>query len=227
MGWLIALGIALLLVAGLAIHDLFQRKHSILRNFPVIGHGRYFLNELGPKLRQYIVAGNNEERPFTRDQRHWVYRSAAKANNYFGFGTDNDLENSSSYLIIKQSAFPLCDACDGEPGYDPKYRIPCAKVLGAARERAKAFRPDSIINVSAMSYGSLSSVAVEAINRGCKIAGCLQNTGEGGVSPLHHNHGGKLIWQLGTGYYGARQANGRFDEKLFIDTCQSFPSTLR
>ena len=223
MYWLIGLGILLLLIVALAIHDLFQTRHPILRNFPVVGHARYFLEELGPKIRQYIVAGNNEERPFTRDQRHWVYRSADKENNYFGFGTDNDIENASSYLIIKQTAFPLSDPRSGAPDYDPTYRIPCAKTLGESRGRAKAFRPNSIINVSAMSYGSLSSAAVEAINRGCKIAGCIQNTGEGGVSPVHHNHGGDLIWQLGTGYYGARQANGRFDEKLFVDTCAAFP----
>lgn len=223
MGWLIALGVFLFLVIAVAAHDLIQKKHPILRNFPVIGHGRYALEELGPKLRQYIVAGNNEERPFSRDQRQWIYRSAANGNNYFGFGTDNDLENSSSYLIIKQSPFPICDVRPDDPAYDPTYRVPCAKVLGAARGRAKAFRPNSIINVSAMSYGSLSAAAVEAINRGCKIAGCTHNTGEGGVSPEHHDHGGDLIWQLGTGYYGARTPQGRFDETLFRDTCQKFP----
>lgn len=222
MGWLIAFGVVLLIVIAVAIHDLTQRRHPILRNFPVIGHGREFLENLGPKLRQYIVAGNDEERPFTRDQRHWVYRSADKENNYFGFGTDNDIENAAGYLIIKQSEFPTLDARKGDPDYDPGYRIPCAKIIGAARQRSHAFRPQSIINVSAMSYGSLSSAAVHAINAGCKIAGCLQNTGEGGVS-RHHDHGGDLIWQLGTGYYGARQSNGRFDEKLFTDTCQQFP----
>ena len=106
MGWLIALGIIVFLVLAVAAHDLLQKRHSILRNFPVIGHGRYALEELGPKLRQYIVAGNDEERPFTRDQRNWVYRSAAKTNNYFGFGTDNDVENATSYLIIKQIDIP-------------------------------------------------------------------------------------------------------------------------
>ena len=220
-GW-IALGILLLVIAVIIIHDLVQTRHPILRNYPLVGHGRHLLEELGPKLRQYIVANNNEERPFNRDQRHWIYRSADKENNYFGFGTDNDLETAPSYLIIKQSAFPITDAVQGEADYDPHYRIPCAKVMGRARSRAKAFRPDSIINVSAMSYGSLSAAAVEAINRGCQLAGCLQNTGEGGVSP-HHGHGGELIWQLGTGYFGARQANGRFDEQLLADTCQQFP----
>jgi glutamate synthase domain-containing protein 2 len=222
VGWLIGLGIILIPLVAIAIHDVFQKRHPILRNFPVIGHGRYLLEELGPKLRQYIVAGNNEERPFTRDQRNWVYRSADKENNYFGFGTDNDLENSPNYLIIKQASFPVVDALPNEKHYDPKYRIPCAKILGGYRNRPKAFRPASVVNISAMSYGSLSAAAVEAMNRGCALAGCLQNTGEGGVSP-HHEHGGELIWQLGTGYYGARNAAGRFDEKLFVETCQAYP----
>ena len=221
MGWLIGLGIILVLLIALAIHDLFQKRHPILRNFPVVGHGRYFLEELGPKLRQYIVAGNDEERPFTRDQRNWVYRSSDKENNYFGFGTDNDLENSPNYLIVKQTSFPVHDIQPDDPKYDPLYRIPAAKILGGPRERKHAFRPESIVNISAMSYGSLSAAAVEAMNRGAMIAGCMQNTGEGGVSP-HHGHGGNLVWQLGTGYYGARQSNGRFDESLFIETCDKY-----
>jgi glutamate synthase domain-containing protein 2 len=84
-------------VAAVAARDLLQREHTLLRNFPVIGHARYLLEEIGPELRQYLVAGNNEERPFTRDQRRWVYASAKKANNYFGFGTDNDLEYTAGY----------------------------------------------------------------------------------------------------------------------------------
>ena len=203
MAWLIGLGILALIVIAVAIHDLLQTRDPILRNFPVVGHGRHVLQELGPKLRQYIVANNNEERPFSRDQRDWIYRSADKSNNYFGFGTDNDLENANGYLIIKQTTFPVLDTQPNDSAYDPNYSIPCAKVLGQFRNRAKAFRPNSIINISAMSYGSLSGAAVQAINRGCKISDCMHNTGEGGIAP-HHGHGGGLIWQLGTGYYGAR-----------------------
>ena len=223
MFWLIALIAFGLIIVGVAIHDLLQTKDPILRNFPVVGHGRHVLQELGPKLRQYIVAGNNEERPFTRDQRSWVNRSADKGNNYFGFGTDNDLERTPNYIIIKHSPFPLPTKREGDVGYDPNYAIPCAKIMGQWRDRKKKFRPGSIINISAMSYGSLSGPAVEAINRGSNICGCLQNTGEGGVGP-HHDHGGELIWQLGTGYYGARAADGNFDEKKFIETCEKFPS---
>ena len=217
----ILMGAFLLIVLVIAVHDLTQKKHPILRNFPVLGHGRYLLEELGPKIRQYIVAGDNEERPFTRDQRHWIYRSASNGNNYFGFGTDNDLEQTSGYLIVKQSTFPIHDIQPEDPKYDPQYRIPVAKILGGPRNRRLAFRPNSVINVSAMSYGSLSAPAVQAINRGCAIADCLQNTGEGGIAP-HHDWGGGLIWQLGTGYYGARRADGGFDENKFIDTCDQF-----
>ena len=111
---------------------------------------------------------------------------------------------------------------EGQPEYDPKYAIPCAKVMGAHRGRAKAFRPASIVNVSAMSYGSLSAAAVEAINGGCKLSGCLHNTGEGGIAP-YHQKGGELVWQIGTGYFGCRDANGKFDLKKFVDTVQANP----
>jgi glutamate synthase (ferredoxin) len=196
-------------LVGVVAYDLTQRKHAILRSFPIIGHFRYLLESVGPELRQYIVTDNNEERPFSRDQRRWVYASSKHQNNYFGFGTDNDLEQSPSYIIVKQVAFPIDSARPGDPAFDPQYRIPCAKVMGGFRGRARAFRPASIVNTSAMSYGSLSAAAVEALNRGVKLAGCLQNTGEGGIA-RHHAHGGDLVWQLGTGYFGARDEHGCF-----------------
>jgi glutamate synthase domain-containing protein 2 len=92
-------------VAAVAAHDLLQREHTLLRNFPVLGRARYALESVGPELRQYLVAGNNEERPFTRDQRRWVYASAKAENNYFGFGTDNDLEYTAGYPVIKHRTF--------------------------------------------------------------------------------------------------------------------------
>ena len=201
---------AIVIVILIAIYDLCQKKHAILRNFPVIGHFRYLLEKIGPELRQYIVARNNEERPFSRDRRSWVYASAKKQNNYFGFGTDNDLEQSPNHLIIKQSPFPLPEIRQGQPGYDEQHGLPCAKILGEHRQRRHAFRPESAINISGMSYGSLSAAAVEAMNRGCALAGCLHNTGEGGVAD-HHAHGGDLIWQIGTGYFGCRDKAGNFD----------------
>jgi glutamate synthase domain-containing protein 2 len=196
-------------LGGLVLHDLTQKRHAIIRNFPVIGHFRYLLEEVGPELRQYIVTSNDEERPFSRDQRRWVYASAKKEINTFGFGTDNDVEAVDNLLVIKHSPFPAAPPADGTPGAHPDYAIPCAKVLGAAHGRRHAFRPPSVVNVSAMSYGSLSGNAVEALNRGCAAAGCLQNTGEGGLAPAH-KHGGELVFQIGTGYFGCRDDRGRF-----------------
>ncbi|MCA8948796.1 MAG: FMN-binding glutamate synthase family protein, partial [Planctomycetes bacterium] len=134
-------------------------------------------------------------------------------NNYFGFGTDNDLELSPNYLIFKHAVFGK----DEPARHDGPVRIPCGKVLGGARGRKRAFRPDSMLYVSAMSFGSLSERAVMAINEGVKLAGALHNTGEGGIAPFH-DHGGPLIWQLGTGYFGARGPDGRFDRSRFLDT---------
>jgi len=224
MSPLVALGLALgAVLLGLVVYDLLQKKHSILRNFPVLGHFRYWLEAIGPELRQYIVTGNDEERPFNRDQRRWVYASAKRQNNYFGFGTDNDLEIRPNYLIVKHSAFPLPTAHEGEPGYDPRHPLACAKVLGAARGRAKAFRPASVVNISGMSFGALSGRAIEALNRGAKQAGCLHNTGEGGVSP-YHRHGGDLVWQIGTGYFGCRADDGGFSIERFRRTIGENPA---
>ena len=199
------------------VYDLTQRKHAILRNFPIIGHFRYIFEAVGPELRQYIVTSNTEEGPFSREQRTWIYASSKKENNYFGFGTDNDLELSPNYLIIKQSAFPLISQHPGQPGYDPKHRLPSAKILGGYRGRRKAFRPDSSVNISGMSYGSLSGNAVEALNRGAKLANCLQSTGEGGISS-YHKSGGDLVWQIGTGYFGCRDTLGNFSMDRFLES---------
>ncbi len=214
------LGLAVLL-AGVIVYDVLQRRHAILRNFPVIGHFRYWLEAVGPELRQYIVTSNDEERPFSRDQRRWVYASAKRENNYEGFGTDNELELSPNYLIIKHNTLGRADTWHDE-ARDPTYRLPSAKVLGGARGRRLAFRPDSVVNTSAMSFGSLSGAAVEAINRGATICGCLQNTGEGGIS-RHHLHGGALVWQIGTGYFGCRTSDGGFDRAEFLRNVEEHP----
>jgi len=200
-------------IAALAIHDLTQKHHALMRNFPVIAHGRYLLESIGPELRQYIVTSNDEERPFSRNQRRWVYASAKLQNNYFGFGTDNDTETTPGYPIIKHRIF-VDGAPAGSSGGHTRQGsdafIPSGKVLGAARGRTKAFRPDSVVNISAMSFGSLSGAAVKALNNGAKIAGCMHNTGEGSISP-YHREGGDLIYQIGTSYFGCRDENGRFD----------------
>ena len=208
-------------MAGVAGHDLLQKNHALLRNFPLIGHGRYLLESVGPELRQYIVAGNDEERPFSRDQRRWVYASSKLENNYFGFGTDNDVEHTEAYPVIKHRTFgevaPPSHHRAGE-----EQQLPSAKVLGGPRDRARQFRPASIVNISAMSFGSLSPQAIEALNRGAALAGCLHNTGEGGLSPYHRN-GGELILQIGTGYFGCRDEHGRFDLARLKDVVASAP----
>ena len=207
-------------LAAVAAHDLMQRRHAILRNFPVIGHGRFLLESIGPELRQYIVAGNDEERPFSRDQRRWVYASSKQENNYFGFGTDNDLEHTSGNVIVHHRTFGRTHATHGHP--EQEAWLPCAKVMGQARGRRHQFRPDSVVNISGMSFGSLSGNAVEALNRGAALAGCLQNTGEGGVSP-YHRKGGRLIYQIGTAYFGCRDEDGRFDLQRLKDLVASAP----
>jgi glutamate synthase (ferredoxin) len=219
MIWIVVVAVALVVVA---IYDLTQRQRAILRTFPIIGHVRYWLEAIGPELRQYIVTDNDEERPFSRDQRRWIYASAKRENNYFGFGSDNEMELQPNYLIIKHNTFPLPAFHPGDAEFDPQFRIPCAKTMGAARGRVRAFRPASIVNVSGMSFGSLSGPAVEALNRGSQIAGCLQSTGEGGVSS-HHLRGGDLVWQVGTGYFGCREPDGRFSMANFKDTIARAP----
>ena len=202
-----------------ALYDVTQKKRAILRNFPIVGHFRYWIEAIGPELRQYIVTSNDEERPFSRDQRRWVYASSKKENNYFAFGTDNDIERPG-YILVRHSVFPIHTPHPGEPGYDDRYALPCVRVLGGFRQRKHAFRPASIVNTSAMSFGSLSANAVEAINRGVALAGALHNTGEGGISD-HHRLGGELIWQIGTGYFGCRDEHGRFDLDRAIATAAS------
>jgi glutamate synthase (ferredoxin) len=219
---LVVLSAAFVVLVVVAVHDRVQKQHSIKRNFPLVGRFRYWFEALGGPLRQYIVTGNDEERPFSRDQRRWVYASAKRENNYFGFGTDNDLELTPSYLVVRHSAFPVHAPHPGEPGYDEAHPCPSAKVLGGFRGRKKAFRARSIVNTSAMSYGSLSAAAVEAINRGVAIAGALQNTGEGGIAEPHRN-GGDLVWQIGTGYFGCRDERGRFSMERLLEMIASAP----
>src|SRR3954471_23173392 len=217
------IGVAVIIVLiAVILYDVLQRQHAILRTFPILGHFRYWLEAVGPELRQYIVTDNDEERPFSRDQRRWVYASAKHENNYFGFGSDNEMELRANYLIIKHHTFPLQTYYPGDQSFDAQFRIPCAKMLGAARGRAKAFRPTSVFNVSGMSFGSLSGPAVEALNRGAQIAGCLQSTGEGGVSS-HHLKGGDLVWQIGTGYFGCRDHDGGFSMARLTETVARCP----
>ncbi|MEI7593087.1 MAG: FMN-binding glutamate synthase family protein [Actinomycetes bacterium] len=209
-------------IVGLAVYDLTQRRHAILRNFPIIGHLRFMLERIGPELRQYIVTDNDHEKPFSRDERRWIYTSAKLEDSRFGFGTDNDLDEAKNYLIVKHVAFPIAAPANEKPGPDPTRPLPAAKVLGAARQRRHSFRPKSIINISGMSFGSLSGAAIRALNLGAARASTLHTTGEGGISS-HHLQGGELVWQIGTGYFGCRDANGTFNLNRLIDQVEQAP----
>ena len=132
------------------------------------------------------------------------------------------MEQVDSLIVFKHSPFPVPAPAKGEPGAAPDYALPAAKVLGAAHGRRHAFRPASLVNISGMSYGSLSPVAVEALNRGAALAGCLHNTGEGGLAPAHR-HGGELIYQIGTGYFGCRDDDGRFSLEHLLERIADAP----
>ena len=221
-GWLLLGLVVLAALLAVTAYDLIQRRHAILRNFPIIGHLRYLLEAVGPELRQYIVTDNDHEKPFSRDERRWVYTSSKLIDSRFGFGTDNDLDAAHNYLIVKHVAFPLAAPASEPLEPDPGVPLPCAKVLGGARGRARAFRPSSIVNVSGMSFGSLSAAAIRSLNQGAALAGALHTTGEGGISP-HHLHGGDLVWQIGTGYFGCRDADGGFSLEQLVARVQEAP----
>src|SRR6476660_5837754 len=135
-----------LAVGAVAARDLMQKRHAPMRNYPVIAHARYWLEPIGRELRQYIVTGNDEERPFSRDQRRWIYASAKLENNYFGFGTDNDVEHANGYPILKHRTFKGEGAPTARHAGD-EVSLPSAKVLGGPRGRRHAFRPASVVNI--------------------------------------------------------------------------------
>ena len=217
-GWWVLIGIAAFLLL-VAVYDVLQRRHSILRVFPVVGHLRFILEAFGPELRQYIVTSNDDERPFSRNQRRWIYATSKGQNSSFGFGTDAEFERSPGYPIISPSAFPAPPPEGGDPDHWP---LPSAKLLGGPRDRPSAFRPASVVNISGMSFGALSARAVESLNAGAALAGCLQTTGEGGLTP-YHLQGGDLVMQFGTGWYGARDSRGRLDLPKLVDLVQRHP----
>jgi len=214
----IALGGAAAAVGAVAVRDLTQKRHALLRNYPVIAHARYWLERIGPELRQYIVTGNDEERPFSRDQRSWIYASSKQENNYSGFGTDNDTEHTAGYAIIKHRTFAESLPHD----HAATTGLPSAKILGGPRARAKAFRPASVVNISGMSFGSMSGNAITALNRGAAEAGCMHNTGEGGLSP-YHRQGGDIVLQVGTAYFGCRDEHGNFSIDRLQEVVDSAP----
>jgi glutamate synthase domain-containing protein 2 len=218
--WVVAGVVGAILL--LALHDLLQRRHALLRAYPVLGRARFMLEKIGPELRQYWFSEDKQERPFDRTQRNWIYESAKGEPNTFGFGTEGELEGSPNYLVIRHAPFPHPAPGRGKPGGPPRYELPCAKVLGGHRRRRHAFRPQSAVNVSAMSFGALSGPAVVSLNSGAKRAGCMQNTGEGGLSEYHLN-GGELIFQIGTAYFGCRDKDGNFNLEDLKETIARGP----
>ncbi|EAR01483.1 FMN-binding glutamate synthase family protein [Maribacter sp. HTCC2170] len=208
-GWI------LIFLIIIAIRDIFfQKSHTISHNFPIVGHLRYWLESIGPEMRQYFVANNREELPFNRIERGWIYASAKKENNYEGFGTDRDIY-AHQHIFVKNQMMAFKIGAN-HPNIKDKTFVPCAKVIGSYNKREKPYRPASAINVSAMSFGSLSAAAVEALNKGVEKAGAYHNTGEGGLSP-YHQKGGDVIFHFGTGYFGVRSKDGNFSmEKMKI-----------
>ena len=184
MWWLWVLGVLGAIVVLIVIYDLVQRKHAVLCNFPIIGHFRYWLEMIGPELRQYIVTSNDEEKPFSRDRRRWVYASSKKENNYFGFGTDADQERSSNYLIIKHSEFPVLGGhANGRPTIRT-IRFPAPRCW--APVRASQVVPPRVGREYLRHELRLAERAGgRSPQPGMPFCGCLQNTGEGGVSPHH------------------------------------------
>jgi glutamate synthase domain-containing protein 2 len=197
---ILLLCVALALVA-LYFHDIRQTQHTILRNFPVIGHVRYFAETWGEYMRQYQYLPDWAERPFNRLERSWVYRSAKGVSNLVSFGS----ENVPSF-IFRNAAFPVLD--EDKKTYPGKL-IGIASGAGACREPYVA---RSFFNISGMSYGALSHAAVSALSKGAKLAGVWMSTGEGGLSKFHLEGGGDIIMQIGTAKYGVRDAHGELSE---------------
>ncbi|WP_374754275.1 FMN-binding glutamate synthase family protein [Jiulongibacter sediminis] len=208
-------GYLILILVLVFLRDILQKKHTIVHNFPVVGHIRYLLESIGPELRQYIVANNREELPFNRRQRTWMYASSKKENHYQGFGTDQDI-HESGYIFIKPAMMPLPFDHHADLGKP----CPSAKIIGP--HRGKPYRPTSLINISAMSYGSLSANAITALNEGAKMFGCYHNTGEGGISP-YHKKGADVCFHFGTGYFGVRDREGNFSLEKMVETVNQNP----
>ncbi|UZR94705.1 FMN-binding glutamate synthase family protein [Chondrinema litorale] len=220
-GMSLFLYVILLIVIAVSIHDIVQRKHAIKHNFPLIGNFRYMLEKIGPELRQYIVANNREELPFNRSERSWIYASSKKENNYQGFGTDKDLV-APGHVFVNPSMFPY-PVKPGHISYDNPYFVPCAKVIGKFHKRQYPYRPHSIINISAMSFGSLSANAIESLNKGALKVGCYHNTGEGSLSP-YHKHGADMVFQIGTAYFGIRDEHGNFSLDKLVKLVEDNPT---
>lgn len=185
----------------LGIRDIRQTRHAIKSNFPVFGHFRYIFESIRPEINQYFIESNTDGRPFNREQRSIVYQRAKKVLDTVPFGTQHNVyENGHEFVV--HSLYPThVDRKD--------LRV----MIGG--EFCKQPYSLSLLNISAMSFGSLSTASVLSLNGGAKDGNFAHNTGEGGISPYHLQNGGDLIWQIGTGYFGCRSHSGEFDAELF------------
>lgn len=181
------------------IHDLTQEKHAILRNYPLIGHLRYFLEKQGEYFRQYFFAGDRDEMPFNRATRTWVYKNAKNEVGVVGFGSTNDLREPGSIIFVN-APFPVLE----------DDRLPTSSLMIGENYCQQPFEAKSVVNISGMSYGALSVPAVRALSRGAAQAGCWLDTGEGGLSPFHLEDDCDIIMQIGTAKYGIRDHDGNF-----------------
>ncbi|SHM97345.1 FMN-binding glutamate synthase family protein [Actinacidiphila paucisporea] len=199
--WVAAVPIALLGLLG--AYDLLQRRHSVLRNYPVIGHARFLLESIRPELQQYFIERNFDGRPFDRDTRSIVYERAKGTDAEEPYGTERDVYRPGhEFLVPSMAPRPVPDEA-------PRVRIggaDCTKPYDMA-----------LLNVSAMSFGSLSAQAILALNKGAAGGGFAHDTGEGGLSEYHLRHGGDIVWEIGTGYFGCRTDDGDFDPEEFAD----------
>jgi glutamate synthase domain-containing protein 2 len=193
-------------VLFLFVRDVTQKKHSVLRTYPVIGRFRYFFEQLGEYFRQYFFAGDRDEMPFNRATRGWVYRLAKNEPGVIGFGSTYDLHQPGA-LIFVNHPFPVLE----------EERLPTPSLAlgeGYARE---PFDGRSIVNVSGMSFGAISAPAVRSLSRGAAVAGCWLDTGEGGLSPYHLEGGCDVIMQIGTAKYGVRDSQGNLSNERLLE----------
>lgn len=190
-------------VFGLGIYDLLQKRHAIRRNFPVAGRFRYLFEKVRPELHQYFVESNTSGRPFARELRSLVYQRAKGETDTIPFGTEKDVY-TVGYEWMNHSLMAK------EPPKEPH------RVIVGGPDCKKPYA-SSVLNVSAMSYGSLSKNAILALSKGAKMGGFAHNTGEGGLSPHHLEGGADIIWQIGTGYFGCRDDQGNFDPVRFTE----------
>jgi glutamate synthase domain-containing protein 2 len=202
--WLLPLMFLCIASVAVGFHDLTQTRHAVLRNYPVAAHLRFLLESIRPEMRQYFFEGDKDGTPFPRDKRAIVYQRAKRDLDKRPFGTQYDVYEEQ-YEWLHHSIAPKPPLPHGE----------MRTLIGAATPQPYSA---SLLNISAMSYGALSANAIRALNKGARIGGFFHDTGEGGVSPYHREHGGDLVWEIGSGYFGARAADGSFDPARFAET---------